>query len=205
MKTSNTSLLSIAFLLCWIGQLSAQVTMTQSSFPRAAGFTDSLIITANTLDYYPEPLRNEIDEINAMVYPAINNGVYRAGFATSQQAYEKAYAELFAALDSLEERLSSRRYLLGDVITEADWRLFTTLVRFDMVYHLHFKCNRRRIIDYPNLWAYTRELYQWEGVAETVNFEHIVRHYHYSHETINPNRIIPINPVLDWHEPHGRG
>jgi len=112
---------------------------------------------------------------------------------------------LFETLDWLESILSDNRYLTGDRITEADWRLFTTLVRFDCVYHQHFKCNRSRIVDYPNLWAYTRELFQWDGVAETVHFDHIVRHYHYSHETINPNRIIPINPVVDWHMPHGRG
>jgi putative glutathione S-transferase len=161
-------------------------------------------ITGNTDDYYPEPLRARIDEINARVYSDVNNGVYKSGFATSQEAYDKAVHALFDALDWLEGLLSENRYLAGDRVTEADWRLFTTLVRFDLVYHLHFKCNRRRIMDYPNLWAYTRELYQWPGVAAQVNFDHIVRHYHYSHETINPHRIIPINPVIDWHEPHGR-
>ncbi|QXT40142.1 glutathione S-transferase family protein [Gymnodinialimonas ceratoperidinii] len=161
-------------------------------------------ITGNTDDYYPEPLRDRIDEINARVYSEVNNGVYKAGFATSQEAYDKAVHTLFDALDWLEGLLSKRRYLAGDRVTEADWRLFTTLVRFDLVYHLHFKCNRHRIVDYPNLWAYTRELYQWPGVAGQVNFDHIVRHYHYSHDTINPHRIIPINPVIDWHEPHGR-
>ncbi|KKK70479.1 hypothetical protein LCGC14_2923580, partial [marine sediment metagenome] len=139
------------------------------------------------------------------VYHRVNNGVYKAGFATTQEAYDEAVRELFATLDVLEDRLSRQRYLVGGRITEADWRLFTTLVRFDKVYHLHFKCNRKRIVDYPNLWAYTRELYQVSGVAETVNFDHIVRHYHYSHDTINPNRIIPINPVLDFDAPHGRG
>lgn len=161
-------------------------------------------LTGDTQDFYPEDLRPEIDAVNARVYDDINNGVYKSGFATIQEAYDTAVTALFAALDWIEARLSTRRYLTGDQITEADWRLFTTLVRFDPVYHLHFKCNRRRIVDYPNLWAYTRELYQWPGVAETVNFEHIVRHYHYSHETINPYRIIPINPELDWTAPHGR-
>jgi glutathionyl-hydroquinone reductase len=162
-------------------------------------------ITGNTEDYWPRSLREEIDEVNARVYETVNNGVYRAGFATSQAAYDEAATALFDSLDWLEDRLSDSRYLVGDRATEADWRLATTLFRFDSVYHLHFKCNRRRLIDYPNLWAYARELYQWPGVAGTVRFDHIVRHYHYSHETINPHRIIPINPVLDWTLPHGRG
>ena len=162
-------------------------------------------ITGNTLDFWPEEMRTGIEEVNERVYDTVNNGVYKSGFATTQEAYDAAVHPLFDSLDWLEERLSENRYLMGDQLTEADWRLFTTLVRFDPVYHLHFKCNRRRIIDYPNLWAYTRELYQIEGVAETVNVEHIVRHYHYSHDTINPNRILPINPVLDFMEPHGRG
>ncbi|WP_424972010.1 glutathione S-transferase family protein [Dinoroseobacter sp. S76] len=161
-------------------------------------------LTGDTQDFYPEALRSEIDAVNDRIYSDINNGVYKSGFATSQAAYDEAVTTLFDALDWVEERLSHRRYLAGDQITEADWRLFTTLVRFDPVYHLHFKCNRRRIIDYPHLWAYTRELYQWPGVAETVNFAHIVRHYHYSHESINPHRIIPINPEIDWMAPHGR-
>jgi putative glutathione S-transferase len=160
-------------------------------------------ITGNTLDFYPEELRDRIDAINARVYSDINNGVYKSGFATSQAAYDKAVHALFEALDWVEDILSRNRYLAGDRITEADWRLFTTLVRFDSVYHLHFKCNRRRLIDYPNLWAFTRELYQWPGVADTVHLDHIVRHYHYSHESINPHRIIPINPEIDWWAPHG--
>lgn len=162
-------------------------------------------LTGNTDDYYPEALRPEIDAVNARVYDQINNGVYKSGFATSQDAYDDAVATLFDALDWVETRLSRQHYLVGDVITEADWRLLTTLLRFDLVYHLHFKCNRRRIVDYPNLWAYTRELYQVPGVAETTDFDHIVRHYHYSHDTINPNRILPINPLIDFDQPHGRG
>ncbi|ABG30976.1 glutathione S-transferase family protein [Roseobacter denitrificans] len=162
-------------------------------------------LTGNSDDYWPEPLRDAIAPVNERIYDTFNNGVYKAGFATTQQAYDAAIVPLFDTLDWLEERLSHNRYLMGDQLTEADWRLFTTLVRFDPVYHLHFKCNRKRIVDYPNLWGYTRELYQTPGVADTVNFDHIVRHYHYSHETINPNRIIPINPVLDFHRPHGRG
>ena len=161
-------------------------------------------ITGNTLDFYPASLRPQIDAINARVYSDINNGVYKSGFATSQAAYDRAVAALFDGLDWVEGILAENRYLTGERITEADWRLFTTLVRFDLVYHLHFKCNRRRIVDYPNLWAYTRELFQWPGVADTVHFDHIVRHYHYSHESINPHRIVPINPEINWHEPHRR-
>ncbi|NOD94986.1 glutathione S-transferase family protein [Ruegeria sp. HKCCD4884] len=161
-------------------------------------------ITGNTDDYWPEAMRDEIEEVNARIYSDVNNGVYKSGFATSQEAYDAAVGPLFDTLDWLEDRLSRNRYLMGDRITEADWRLFTTLIRFDPVYHLHFKCNKRRLIDYPNLWAYTRELYQWPGVAPTVNMNHIVRHYHYSHDSINPHRIIPTNPVLEYMEPHGR-
>lgn len=166
-------------------------------------------LTGNSDDYWPAHMRDEIEEVNARIYDTLNNGVYRCGFATSQKAYDEAAATLFETLDWLEDRLSKSRYLMGDQITEADWRLVATLFRFDLVYHLHFKCNRSRIVDFPNLWAFTRELYQWVApngtrIAETVNFDHIVRHYHYSHETINPHRIIPINPVIDWDEPHGR-
>ncbi|MGI1664089.1 glutathione S-transferase family protein [Palleronia sp. KMU-117] len=161
-------------------------------------------LTGNRDDYWPEDLRAAIDDVNTRIYDTVNNGVYRAGFATTQSAYDAAVAPLFQSLDWLEDRLSRSRYLMGGRITEADWRLFTTLVRFDPVYHLHFKCNRKRLIDYPNLWAYTRELYQRPGVAGTVNFDHIVRHYHYSHASINPHRILPINPILDWSEPHRR-
>ena len=161
-------------------------------------------ITGNTDDFWPEEMRDDIEKVNARIYDTLNNGVYRSGFATSQTAYDEAVAELFHTMDWLEDRLTSRRYLMGDRITEADWRLATTLFRFDLVYHTHFKCNRAFLRDYPNLWAYTRELYQWSGVAETVQFDHIVRHYHYSHDSINPHRIIPINPQLDWMAPHGR-
>ena len=161
-------------------------------------------ITGNRDDYWPEPLRDRIAEVNDRVYDTVNNGVYKCGFATTQEAYDDAVGPLFDSLDWLEELLGQHRYLTGDRITEADWRLFTTLVRFDLVYHLHFKCNRARLIDYPNLWGFTRELYQWPGVKETVNFDHIVRHYHYSHDTINPHRIIPINPVIDFDAMHGR-
>ncbi|WP_208353988.1 glutathione S-transferase family protein [Pseudaestuariivita rosea] len=161
-------------------------------------------LTGNTLDFWPANMRDDIEEVNSRIYDTVNNGVYKAGFATSQSAYDAAVAPLFNSLDWLEKRLSENRYLMGDRLTEADWRLFTTLIRFDHVYHLHFKCNRARIIDYPNLSGYVRELYQWPGVAETVNMEHIVRHYHYSHETINPHRVIPINPNIDFMAPHHR-
>jgi len=155
-------------------------------------------------DFYPKALRQEIDRVNERVYDAINNGVYKTGFATTQETYEEAYDALFSALDWVEERLSRQRYLVDGQITEADWRLFTTLVRFDPVYVGHFKCNRNRLVDFPNLWGYTRELYQVPGVAETVNLRHIKEHYHRSHETINPTRIVPKGPVLDFTEPHGR-
>jgi putative glutathione S-transferase len=161
-------------------------------------------LTGNMLDLSPEALRPEIDRVNERVYGDVNNGVYKAGFATTQAAYDDAVTSLFETMDWLEDVLSERRYLTGDRQTEADWRLFTTMVRFDAVYHGHFKCNRRRVVDYPNLWAHARELFQVPGVAETVNFAHITRHYHYSHETINPHRIVPIGPDPDWTAPHGR-
>ena len=144
------------------------------------------------------------EEIAEFVYSAVNNGVYKAGFSTTQEAYEEAVMALFDALDTLEARLAERRYLMGEMITEADWRLFTTLVRFDAVYVGHFKCNIRRIVDYPNLWGYLRELYQIPGVVETINMEHIKAHYYTSHANINPTRIIPVGPVIDFNEPHGR-
>ena len=162
-------------------------------------------VTGNTDDYWPAALQDAISPVNDRIYETVNNGVYKAGFATTQAAYDAAIGPLFDTLDWLENRLTGSRYLMGDKITEADWRLFTTLIRFDPVYHLHFKCNRNRIVDYPHLWAYTRELYQWDGIAATVNMAHIVRHYHYSHDMINPHRIIPTNPVLDYNAPHLRG
>lgn len=155
-------------------------------------------------DYYPEPLREEIDRLNAEIYEQVNNGVYRCGFATSQEPYEKAFDALFGALDRLEARLAGQRYLTGNRITEADWRLFTTLIRFDAVYYGHFKCNLRRIADYPNLYGYLRDLYQQPGIAETVDFDHIKQHYYYSHTMINPTRIVPKGPVQDLWTVHGR-
>lgn len=156
------------------------------------------------LDFYPEELRDEIDKVNDFVYPNINDGVYRAGFATTQRAYERAVRKLFDALDQLEARLANQRDLVGNRLTEADWRLFPTLIRFDAVYHGHFKCNIRRIVDYPNLYGYLRDLYQHDGIAETVNFDHIKRHYYVTHTDINPTQIVPVGPELDLTSPHGR-
>jgi glutathionyl-hydroquinone reductase len=162
------------------------------------GFTDS------PPDLYPQELRQEIDDLNTFIYEHVNDGVYRAGFATSQQAYEKAARRLFGALDRLDDRLKNRRYLFGAQFVETDWRLFVTLVRFDAVYHGHFKCNLRRIIDYPNLFGYLKDLYQTDGIADTVNFDHIKRHYYITHDDINPTRIVPIGPDQDLTSPHGR-
>ena len=161
-------------------------------------------VGATDVNFLPKALLAEIDTINEFVYSAVNNGVYKAGFATTEAAYKEAVVTLFDALDTLEVRLANQRYLLGDTITEADWRLFTTLVRFDAVYVGHFKCNIRRIVDYPNLWGYLRDLYQVPGIAETVNIEHIKAHYYTSHANINPTRIIPVGPLLDFNEPHDR-
>ncbi|MFV0932191.1 glutathione S-transferase family protein [Pseudomonas jessenii] len=161
-------------------------------------------LTGNDLDFYPAPLRGEIDALNERIYPAVNNGVYRAGFATSQQAYEQAFDEVFAELDRLELLLGANRYLAGEYLTEADIRLFTTLIRFDAVYYGHFKCNLRRIADYPNLSNWLREIYQWSGIAETVDFEHIKNHYYASHRTINPTGVVPKGPAQDFTAAHDR-
>jgi len=161
-------------------------------------------LTGNTLDLYPEALRPEIDRLNDRIYPAVNNGVYRAGFATSQGAYEEAFDEVFAELDALEQLLGEKRYLAGEYLTEADVRLFTTLIRFDAVYHGHFKCNLRRIADYPNLSNWVREMYQLPGVAETVDFTHIKHHYYASHATINPTGVVPKGPKQDFSGAHDR-
>ena len=161
-------------------------------------------VGAKAGDFYPAELREEIDALNERIYGTLNNGVYRAGFASSQAAYEEAVWPLFDTLDMLDARLSSRRYLCGARLTEADWRLFTTLVRFDAVYHGHFKCNLRRIVDYPNLSAYLRDLYQAPGVAETIDFDHIKNHYYQSHKRLNPSGVVPVGPVLTLDAPHGR-
>ena len=170
-----------------------------------SSFNNLLDDETAALDYYPEDKQAEIDSINTLVYNDINNGVYRAGFATTQKAYEKAYNRLFNALDKVEQILSQQRYLVGADITEADWRLFTTLIRFDAVYVGHFKCNKKRIIDYPNLFNYMLELYQWPGIAETVFFDHIKDHYYSSHSMINPNLLVPLGPEQDLNQPHNRG
>jgi putative glutathione S-transferase len=161
-------------------------------------FTDS------ALDLYPVDLRPEIDQLNNYIYEQVNDGVYRAGFATSQSAYEQAVRYLFNALDVLDSRLSTQRYLFGSSPVETDWRLFVTLIRFDAVYHGHFKCNIRRIVDYPNLFGYLKDLYQYDGVAETANMDHIKRHYYVTHDDINPTRIVPLGPDQDLRSPHGR-
>ncbi len=160
--------------------------------------------TTSQIDLYPEKIRPEIDELNSFIFENVNDGVYRAGFATSQSAYERAARRLFAALDQLDARLATHRYLFGPEFVETDWRLFVTLVRFDAVYHGHFKCNVRRIIDYPNLFGYLKDLYQTDGIAETVNVDHIKRHYYMTHDDINPTRIVPIGPDQDLSTPHGR-
>lgn len=161
-------------------------------------------ITGNTVDFYPAHLQGDIDSINTFVYDNINNGVYKTGFATTQSAYEEAYDNLFSALDDIEQMLATKRYLVGEQVTEADWRLFTTLIRFDAVYFGHFKCNNRMIEQYPNLANYVRELFQVPSVAETVNFEHIKRHYYFSHHMINPTQIVPVGPDIDYHTAHNR-
>lgn len=155
-------------------------------------------------DYYPAELREDIDALNERIYHTLNNGVYRSGFATTQAAYEEAVMPLFKMLDDLESTLSTRRFLCGDRITEADWRLLPTLLRFDLIYHGHFKCNLFRLIDYPNLWGYTRDLYQQPGVAQTCNFFHAKQHYYGSHPSVNPSRIVPIGPELNFEAPHDR-
>lgn len=160
--------------------------------------------TGSTTDLYPKDLQKEIDDLNAFIFENVNDGVYRAGFATSQQVYEQAVRRLFDALNELDARLAERRYLFGSQFVETDWRLFVTLVRFDAVYHGHFKCNIRRIIDYPNLFGYLKDLYQMDGIAQTVNFDHIKRHYYMTHDEINPNRIVPLGPAQDLSTPHGR-
>ncbi|BBN83907.1 glutathione-dependent reductase [Pseudoalteromonas sp. A25] len=187
----------------WDKQLKRIVSNESSEIIRMfnSAFDD---ITGNTDDYYPEHLRTSIDEINDFVYNNINNGVYRCGFATTQEAYEQAYDALFAALDKVEAILSDSNYLVGDIITEADWRLFTTLIRFDAVYFGHFKCNKQQIEDYPNLANYVRALYQWSNIADTVDFKHIKRHYYFSHTMINPTQVVPKGPDIDYWTNHDR-
>ena len=161
-------------------------------------------LTGNTEDFYPQDLRSKIDDVNEWVYNSINNGVYKSGFATTQDAYEEAFDELFTALDRVERILSKQRYLAGNQLTEADWRLFTTLVRFDAVYFGHFKTNKQRIVDYPAMWNYLLELYQYPGVKETVVMDQIKTHYYASHKTINPTQVVPKGPDIDFEQPHDR-
>ncbi|MGY9012272.1 MAG: glutathione S-transferase family protein, partial [Rhodobacterales bacterium] len=162
-------------------------------------------IGASSGDYYPHQKRAEIDTLNQRIYATVNNGVYKAGFATTPEAYQEAVLPLFETLDGLEEKLATQRYLTGDTITEADWRLFTTMVRFDPVYVGHFKCNIRRIVDYPNLWGYVRDLYQQPSVSETVRLDHIKNHYYGSHTSINPSRVVPVGPEIDFLALNSRG
>jgi glutathionyl-hydroquinone reductase len=190
----------------WDTQTGRIVNNESSDIMRMMSRGDSLGGLGNgaELELYPPSLRAEIDAVNERVYETVNNGVYRAGFARRQHAYEHAFAQLFDSFDWLEGLLAKRRYLLGAQVTEADWRLFPTLVRFDEVYNLHFRCNRRRLVDYPSMWGYARELYQWPGVAATVAMAQIKRHYYTTHDELNPKRIIPVGPSYDWSEPHGR-
>ncbi|WP_439108137.1 glutathione S-transferase family protein [Congregibacter sp.] len=187
----------------WDKQTNSIVNNESSEIIRMLGgaFND---LTGNHLDLYPAALRPSIDNWNDRIYPAINNGVYRAGFATSQDAYAEAYAEVFAELDHIEAHLATNRFLCGDTLTEADIRLFTTLIRFDAVYHGHFKCNRQRLEDFANIAGYVREIYQLDGVAETVDFYHIKTHYYASHGTINPTGVVPLGPQIDYSTSHGR-
>ena len=162
-------------------------------------------ITGNTDDYWPQDMRPQIEEVNERIYHTLNNGVYKSGFARSQSAYDAAVSELFATMDWLEERLATRRYLMGDRLTEADWRLYVTLRRFDAVYHTHFKCNRTKLSEFENLWGYSRALHQMPGIAETTDMAHVTQHYYQSHTSINPFGIVPIGPQPDWMAPHERG
>jgi glutathionyl-hydroquinone reductase len=191
----------------WDTQSATIVNNESSDIVRMMSSADSLggLGHGGELDLYPAGMRAEIDRVNERVYDKVNNGVYRAGFARRQHAYERAFTELFESFDWLEGLLGERRYLLGERITEADWRLFPTLARFDEVYNLHFRCNYRRLVDYPSLWGYARDLYQVDGVAQTVAIEQIKRHYYTTHDELNPKRIIPVGPGYDWSEPHGRG
>lgn len=200
-KPDYTGRVSVPVL--WDKKQSTIVSNESSEIIRMLG-SEFEVFARSHEDYYPKALRPEIDSVNELVYPNINNGVYRTGFATTQEAYERAFDALFGALDQLESRLARSRYLVRDRITEADWRLFTTLVRFDAVYHGHFKCNLRRIADYPNLSNYVRDLYQVPGIAETVDMDHIKRHYYASHLHINPTGIVPKGPELDFTVPHDR-
>lgn len=195
----------ISVPVLWDKQTGQVVSNESADIVRMFGSAFDAVAGEPRLDLYPQPLRAEIDALNDRIYETVNNGVYRAGFSRSQAAYEHAFEGLFATLAELERLLSERRYLAGDQITEADWRLFPTLVRFDTVYYVHFRCNGRRIVDHPNLWAYARELYQRPDIAGTVAMDEIKRHYYTTHDELNPKRIIPAGPLdLDWEAPHER-
>jgi putative glutathione S-transferase len=196
----------ISVPVLWDKQTGTIINNESAEIIRMFGSAFDAVAGHRELDLYPEPLRDEIDALNAWIYRDLNNGVYRAGFSRSQEAYETAFDGVFAALDRIEALLGGRRYLAGEVITEADWRLWPTLVRFDAVYHTHFRCNGRRVIDLPNTWAYARELFQLPGIADTVDMDEIKRHYYTTHDELNPKRIIPKGPLdADWSAPHGRG
>ena len=199
---SASSLVTVPVL--WDKKLRTIVSNESSEIIRMFNSAFDGIGADASLDFYPPDLRTAIDEINPIIYHTVNNGVYRAGFASTQQAHEEAVIALFETLDSLDERLGKQRYLTGDRLTEADWRLFTTLLRFDPVYFGHFKCNLRRIVDYPNLSGYLRELYQIPGIRDTIDLDATKRHYFLSHESINPRLIVPLGPLLDLDAPHGR-
>lgn len=189
----------------WDKETNTIVNNESSEIFRMLNVEFDALATNKVDDLYPTALQNDIDEMNDFIYPNINNGVYKTGFATTQPAYEEAHGNLFEALDQVEAILSTQRYLLGDQLTEADWRLFTTLVRFDAVYVGHFKCSKKRIVDYPNIWGYLKELYQVPGVANTVNMDHIKSHYYASHTMINPTGVIPLGPEINFRKDHGRG
>ena len=192
----------------YTGRVSVPVLWDKETQTIVSNDSSEIIVMLNNefegIDYYPENLRTEIDQINEFVYDKVNNGVYKAGFAKKQEAYDQAVTELFDALNALEQRLNNQRFLTGNDFTLADVRLFTTLVRFDAVYVGHFKCNLRRLVDYPNLWNYTKDVFQIPGISETVDFYHIKNHYYQSHPHVNPNRIVPKGPVINFLEPHNR-
>jgi len=204
-KAQNDYTGRVTVPVLWDKNLNTIVSNESSEIIRMLNSEFDELATKKVADLYPEDLRVQIDEINGFIYPNINNGVYKTGFATTQNAYEEAYTNLFNALDKIEDTLNHSRYLVGDQLTEADWRLFTTLVRFDAVYVGHFKCNKKRIADYPNIWGYLKELYQIPGIADTVDMKHIKSHYYASHTMINATAVVPLGPEVNFFAPHGRG
>jgi putative glutathione S-transferase len=188
----------------WDTKLGRIVNNESGEVLRMLGTSFEDFADPDSLDLYPEPIRDEIDQLNERIYDSVNNGVYKAGFTTNQDVYEREVAAIFAMLDELDERLASSRFLFGDLPVETDWRLFPTLLRFDAVYYIHFKCSLRRLVDYPNLWPYARDLYQWPGIAETVRFDDIRRHYYCTHPMINPSGLVAVRPEADWDKAPGR-